>query len=158
MAKVQARIKRLQVRAPELAAQVMRTSAMAQVVPHVKQQIKKNRSVFTGELHARMTARSGIEKKEPFVEIGAFGVPYGLNVEKGAGPHVANTNRVREYVKKKMGFTGVMATAVTAQILSTLEVVGSKPHPYLLPTWRARRSDFFTDFVTRMRVQLAKGK
>jgi hypothetical protein len=156
--KIQGNIKRLQLRAPELASQVMRTSAMAVIVPAVKAQIKKNRSVFTGELHARMNARSGVERHEPFVDIGAFGVPYGLAVEKGAGPHVANTNRVREYVRKKMGFEGPMASAVVAQILSTLETEGSKPHPYILPVWNALSGRFFSDFVTRMKVQLAKGK
>jgi hypothetical protein len=136
----------------------MGTSAKHAIIPHVQAQLRKNRSILTGELSARMTYRSGIDKSTPFVEIGAFGVQYGLNVEKGAPPHTANTNRVREYVKKKMKFKGAMATAVTAQILSTLETSGSKAHPYLMPVWRARSGRFFAHFVKVMKVNLAKGK
>lgn len=155
--KVQGSIKRLQVRAPELAAKVMRTSAIEVVVPLIREQIRKNRSRFTGELHNRMTARSGVDRGTPFVDIGAFGVPYGLEVEKGRGPHTPDIDRIKEYVAKKMEFEGAMADSVAASIVRTLESVGSKPHPYLIPVWRASSGRFFADFVRRMQVHLAKG-
>ncbi len=156
--KVKGNIKRLQTRAPELAAQVMRTSAMAVIVPAVQAQLRKNRSIFTGELHARMTARAGVERGGPFVDVGAFGVTYGKAIEEGQGPHSPNINRINEYVQKKMGFSGAMAISVASQIANTLRTVGSKPHPYLMLTWRAKSGRFFSDFVKRMKAQLAKGK
>jgi hypothetical protein len=156
--KVQGNLRRLQLRAPELAAKAMNTAAFEVIRPAVQAQILKNRSKLTGELRARIATRAGVEKHEPFVDIGAFGVPYSLAVEKGAGPHVANTNRIREYVRKKMKFEGPKASAVVAQILSTLETEGSKPHPYIMPVWNALSGRFFSAFVGKMKAKLAKGK
>lgn len=145
-------IERLRRDFPQAAAQVMRTSAIAVLIPAIRDNIKKNRSVFTGEYFNRMDAVSGIENGKPFVEVGAIGVPYGLNVEKGAPPHTPNIARIKEYVRKKLGFSGVQADTVATNIFRTIEFSGSKAKPNIMPAWQANSGRFYADFVRRMRA------
>jgi hypothetical protein len=158
--KIQSNVKRLQNRAPQLAAKVMRTSAIAVVVPAIRQRIKKQRNVFTGEWHSRMTARAGVENHVPFVDIGAFGVPYGLNLEKGSPPHTPDFDRVLEWVRKKLKVrpkgNSAIDFVVAARMVKSIELHGTKAHAAIGPAWRVNQGRFFADFVKRMRAQLAK--
>ena len=141
---------------PSTVAQALRTSARHVVIPATRANIKKNRSVFTGEYHSRQDAKSGVGSGGPWVEIGAIGVPYGINVESGAPPHTPDEGRIREYVKKKMGFQGTKADAVTAKIIHTIKTHGTRAHPALLPAWNANRRRFFEDVVRRVRQRAVK--
>jgi hypothetical protein len=141
--------------APVLSAKVMFTSAHRITIPAIKARLKSQRNVFRGDLVQRQAARTGIEGGKPFIEIGALGVPYGLAVEKGQGPHKPNSKKILEYARKKMGLTKG-AFAVAAAIIKTLQTTGSRPHPYLVPTWLVTRDAFFKDWLARMKIQFKK--
>lgn len=152
---VRGNIKKLIDRNPTLAAKVMRTSAMHVIVPAIRAKIKQNQSVFTGEWHSRQNAKvTKTTKGLVEIEIGAFGVPYGLNIEKGAPPHTPNEGRIREYVRKKMGLSGGDAESMVFAIASTIAAQGSKKKPAIMPAWNANSARFYADFVKRMRLAL----
>ncbi len=142
---------------PELAAQALRTSAEHILVPAIRANVKKHKNVFTGEYHSRMTARAAVVAAQTKValEIGAFGVPYGLNIEKGSPPHTPHEERIREWIRKKGGATGTMANYLTAVITATIESIGTKAYPNIIPAWKANKQKFFKDFQRRMGVALA---
>ena len=142
---------------PEMAAKALRTSALAILVPAIQAKVRQNQSVFTGEYHSRMNARTEVVPRATKValEVGAFGVPYGLNIEKGAPPHTPNQKRIEEYVRKKAGLSGSAAAAVVGAIMAAIQAVGSKAHPAIIPAWQANSSRFFADFVKRMKIAIA---
>lgn len=139
---------------PDKAARALYTSAMATVVPAARTQIRTNNSVFTGELHSRMSAKAGVDGGKPFVDIGALGVRYGKDVEKGSPPHTPNAARILEYVKKKMGKSGMAAVFHANRIARTIKLVGTKPHPYLRPAWAVSAAPFYSGFATRLRTAI----
>lgn len=142
---------------PEMAAKALRTSALAILVPAIQARIRQNSSVFTGEYHSRMNARTEVVNRATKValEVGAFGVPYGLNIEKGAPAHSPNRRRIEEYVRKKSGLSGSAAEALVNAIMASIQAVGSKAHPAIIPAWQANSSRFFADFVRRMKAAIA---
>jgi hypothetical protein len=148
-------IKRLIALAPKVAAQALYTSAHAVLIPAIKRKIKDNKSVFRGELFQRVAARTIITAdREPTVEVGSLGVPYGLNVEEGAGPHSPDADKILDYVKKKMSIPEPGASRVAASITASIESSGTKAHPFIEPAWNERRDEFFADFVNRMKAKL----
>jgi len=143
---------------PSEVAQSMRTSGEYVLVPAIRNILRKNHSIFTGELHSRQTVSAGMKDggKTPYIDVGAAAVNYGLAVEKGTGPHKPNENRIREYARKKMGYSGVMLDQVTAAIMDTIEAVGTVPHPHVMPAFDANKSKFFQDIVRRMNAWISR--
>lgn len=146
-----AEVHRLANSAPMTATKALYTSAMHVLVPEMKKQIKANGSVFRGELHQRLTAKAEIGDKGPQVEVGAFGVPYALNVEQGTPPHTPDINKIKDYVSKKMGVEASRVDFVAALVSRAIETRGTIPHPYLAPVWNREQRRFFDDFVGRMK-------
>ena len=163
------------VKMPRIVGLAMFTAAHAVTIPAIKQQIQKNRSVFRGELHTRISARSSVSSERdekgksisgtmlsaddamnPVIEIGALGVPYAMNVEVGAPPHSPNPKKILDYVKKKMGKDGDEAKLIAAKIIDTIEEEGTKPHPFILNTWEVTAPIFMADTIARIRAALAK--
>jgi hypothetical protein len=155
--RISANIRNLMRRFPRLAAQSMRTSATATLVPAMRKRLKQNKSVFTGELHSRLGVRSsaGTSMTDAWIEVGSLGVPYGLNVEKGSPPHTPDSARIHEYVRKKMGKSGDEADNLAYAIETTIRSQGTRPHPYIAPVWSTNRSAFYADTVRRMKANLA---
>lgn len=152
---VRGNIQRLIKDHPNLAAKALRTSATHILVPAIRGNIRKHRSIFTGEYHGRQTAKAEVhDNTTVFVEVGALGVPYGLNIEQGAAPHIPNQTRVEEYVRKKMGLSGTRAASTVAAIMATIAAYGTRARPNIIPAWNANSSRFWADFVKRMRVAL----
>jgi len=142
---------------PQTMAKILRTSAMHVLVPRIRKRIKKNQSIFTGDYHSRMTVKGGVNNTSgPFVDIGAFGVPYGLNLEQGAPAHKPDYARIVEYVRRKMGMSGSAGVSQALAIIMVLQTKGSKAHPSILPVWRANSDKFFDDVVRRIGAALLK--
>jgi hypothetical protein len=141
-----------------LLARAMYTSALHTLVPWMKARVKANRSVFRGQLHQRINAKSRVKSATTSeLDFGAMGIRYAYNVEKGAGPHTANANKIRSYVTKKMGLRGEDATTVAIAIWETIKDEGSKPYPFVMPIWDAGKENFRRDVVRRMAVALHIG-
>lgn len=141
---------------PSVVSAILRTSAIHILIPEIRKRLKRNNNVFTGELHSRMNAKAGVDNRQPFVDIGAIGVPYGLNIEKGSPPHTPDQGRIEEYVRKKMGMSGSRVQVVAAAIVRSIQGKGTKPYPHILPTWNANASRFQADFEARLRARIAK--
>jgi len=147
-------------RFPDLTAQAMFTSADAVLIPAIRNQIRKNRSVYRGHLHQRISARVTKDGTAPALDVGAIGVPYSEDVELGSGPEgLSSTEKMRigKYVRQKMGYTGEEAALVAQAIIETIETEGRKPHPFLLNTWEATKEQYFVDVVARIRAKIDKG-
>lgn len=153
-----ATLKEWVVKAPLVVAQAMRTSALHLLVPAIRQRLRDNLSVFRGQLFQRVAVRTGIKKgwagKEPYIEVGSFGVPYGLNVEKGSPPHEPDVSKIREYVRIKKGIPGDAGIPLVNAIVATIKAKGTKPHPFLMPAWEATRTFLVQDALSRVRKKL----
>lgn len=138
-----------------LLASALYTSAHHVLIPWMKAVVKANRSVFRGQLHQRINAKARVKTKyKTELDFGALGVRYAYNVEKGAPPHEANINKIRQYVTKKMGFKGEDATEIAIAIWETIRTEGSKPHPFVMPVWKAGHKRFRRDVLKRMDAAL----
>ena len=153
--KLQARMAALGPESNLLLARAMYTSALHTLVPWMKARVKANKSVFRGQLHQRINAKSRVKSATAAeLDFGALGVRYAYNVEKGAGAHTANMTKIRQYVTKKMGFRGDDATSVAIAIWETIKDEGSKPKPFVLPVWNASKKNFKKDVMVRMNLAL----
>lgn len=151
-----------------LAAQAMFTTSHAILVPAIKQRIRSNKSVFRGQLISRIAVRSVVKQENPTIDVGALGVPYAADVELGQPPHSADLTKLVEYARKKMGYPKTprekkkskrpSADAVAVAIWKTLRKHGSKPHPYIMPTWDAVKGQFAVDFFRRYGAALSRAK
>jgi hypothetical protein len=150
---VEARIKKLSQSMPQITAEAMHASALAILVPLMRQKLIDNKNVFTGELLARTSARAGIADN-PYVEVGSFDQPYGVNIEKGSPPHSPDLKKIVRWVQKKMGLTGVSAGLVANQIMKHIESQGTKAYPYVVPTFEANQDRFVRDVVERLKREL----
>ena len=151
---LEASIKKAIATLPKETRNRLRTSALAVLVPAVKEKVRKNWSIYLGSLEQKMTATA--VKDEVAVDISSFGAKYGLNVELGAPPHTADLEKLIDYVRKKHGVAGPEGVAWANAIFRKLQDKGSEPHPYLIPTWDATKDAFFMDFVARMRAFISK--
>lgn len=141
---------------PSIVSTIMRTSAIHILIPEIRNTLKRQHNIFTGELHSRMNAKAGTDNHQPFIDVGAIGVPYGLNVEKGAPPHKPDLGRLQEYVRKKMGISGTQGGLVALAISKSIQDKGSKAYPHIMPTWNANAGRFKADFVGRLKARIAK--
>jgi hypothetical protein len=141
---------------PDAAQDALVESAEAILIPSIKSRLKENRSVFTSELYNKIAVkpRPIAPGKNPIIEVGAFGVPYAERVEKGGPPHTPNLMVILEYVHRKMGLQGTQASMVALAIIKTIEEVGTKPHPFLMPTFLFHKQRFEQDAVRRFYTKL----
>lgn len=152
--RVLATLQKAKVMYPQLVAQVMRTSAIHVLVPAIRAQIRLNNSVFTGEYHSRQDARSGIKSGNPFVEVGAIGVMYGRNLELGnPNGHNPNRQRIREWVRKKLGVSGRRVRYTANLIIHSILTKGTAAHPAIMPAWQQNKKAFFNDVVARLKAK-----
>jgi len=154
---VNEKIKDLIAKYPVRTLKVLHTSATAVLIPAIKQQVKENKSVFRGELHQRMASRTSVhtKRREPKIEVGALGVPYGTIIEKGSEPRLPTKRekeKIVEWCRKKLGLTKPKARRLAGAIMYVIIHDGNKAHPYLLNTWRATKDQFWKDFTDRMRA------
>jgi len=138
--------------APMVTAQAMHTSAEMILVPGIRAEIRKNRSIFRGQLSQKVDVRAIVVGGNPGVEVGSLGVPYGEAVEKGTKPHSADMSKLVQYAQKKMGATGDRAISLAAAIHATIEEEGTKPHPFIIPAWVALKDLYYRDTVRRLRT------
>jgi len=155
--KIRGRIRKFMVDFPHEAAEVMYTSAVAVVIPAARENLRKNKNIFTGETFNRLTARSGVKRDEIFVEVGTFGVPYGKLLEEGGAGTARDHDydRILEWVRKKLRVRGdANQKMVATRVRDSLIKNGHRPHPFLKPAWDANSARFFRDFVNRMRARI----
>ena len=141
---------------PSVVSAIFRTSAVHVLIPAIRKSLKIYKNIFTGELHSRMNAKAGVKNHQPFVDVGAIGVPYGLNVEKGSPPHTPDRGRIEEYVRKKMGMSGIRGRSVAASIIASIQRKGTRPYPSIIPAWNANKGRFKSDFEGRFKARMAK--
>lgn len=155
--RIAAKMERLGPKSTLILSQAMYTAALHVLVPWMKARVKANRSVFRGQLHQRINAKARVTSTYKCeLDFGALGVRYSLNVEKGAGPHDANINKVRQYVTKKMGFRGEQATQIAIAIWETIRKHGSKPHPFVMPVWERGQKKWKSDVLVRLNRALSR--
>lgn len=138
---------------PDKTSQVLFTSSEHVLVPAIRRKIKENKSVDTGKLFQGIQSKSLIRKGDGAVEVGSLGVEYGLNVEKGTGPHTPDFGRLLDWVRRKVKPRGNPVTA-TIRISKTIQKRGVKPRPHIIPAFQTNQKRLANDFVTRMRVAL----
>lgn len=150
-----AKLTKLATEMPEQVVAAMYTSALRVLVPRIKDQIKENRSVYRGELHQRISVRAVLSGLNPYIEVGAIGVPYSLQVEKGRGPHTPDYDKLVDYAEKKMGYSKERAPAIALAIMNTIKAVGTRPHPFVEPVWESSKDDYWRDVKRRLRRKVA---
>ena len=155
MSQLKGNLKKLIDDNPDIAAKALYTSAMNVLIPAIRKRIRQQKNVFTGEWANRQAARTDTTTNTATLEVGAFGVPYGLNIEQGAKPHSPDEQRIKEWVKKKLKVRGkARQDMVAKRIAAMIAAHGTKAYPTLEPVWRANSSHFYADFVARMRAGL----
>tara|TARA_R110002020_G_scaffold123580_12_gene280270 strand:- start:214 stop:732 length:519 start_codon:yes stop_codon:yes gene_type:complete len=151
---------RLAMKSPNLLGQAMQTSAWSKLRPAAQQRVRQQRNVFRGELRQKIAVRS-LTKKEylPTIEFGSLGVPYGLDVEQGSRPRsvrASELTKLIDYAKKKMGRSDDEAERLAAAIAKTIETSGTRPHPFIMPTWEAKKDIFWADVLARYEANIKK--
>lgn len=143
---------------PALAAQALFTSATKILVRDIRKALRTNKTIFEGGLHKRIGAKATVSSTGlAIVDVGTFGVPYGLAVEEGQPPGTTqDLNKLIRYARIKLGVDPDSATKVGLSLKRTIEARGSKPHPFLMPTFEADKLAVYSDFVIRLRLALAK--
>lgn len=142
---------------PETIQRIMYEQALVILVPAMREHLKVNKSIWRGELFQRINVQivQG-EEKFPAVDVGAIGVPYAWHVEKGQPPHSEDLDKMTEYIKAKHRVDGDIARRMAAAALRTLEAVGSKPHPYIVPAWEETKAVYSSAVFARIAAEMPK--
>lgn len=150
---------------PSLVGRALYTSVMKEIVPEVKSNLKKNESIFRGTLFQRIRAEIDLsDPMAPAVRVGAFDVPYAMEVETGSKPHEEDFDKILEYVRKKMrvkpkalrgfrtkGGKYTLDARIAAGIVKSIKEKGTIPHPFLIPAFEAKKAATVADFINRLR-------
>lgn len=150
--KVLSNLNKLKVQAwsPPQLAFLMYSSAMYTLVPAVQSVIREKGIVFRGDLHQRTTARIALSAmSEIAVDVGPLGVPYAEQIEKGSPPFKPNFQKLKDWVRLKLGKTAVDLVAM--RIARKIMAEGTEPHPFLSEGIAAGLPLFETDFQDRFR-------
>lgn len=152
---IERRIARLSLEAPTKAARALYTSALAIFVPAMKKRVRDNRSIFRGELFQKITAKAVITAGIPAVDVGAIGVPHGLAVEFGQEPGTRqDLRKLIEYARLKMGLPVKKASRMGQRLKKSIELRGTKPHPFISPVVTAEALVLTGDFIFRFRKMM----
>lgn len=133
---------------PAKMARVLFTSVEWILIPRIRERIKKNESVDTGNLFRNLKARVAVGDKVA-VDVGSIGVGYGLDVEEGREPHTPDIDKLAGWAKRKLGAKNPIATARV--IAAKIKKVGIEPRPYLMVTYERYKTDLKNDFFKRAR-------
>ena len=151
---------------PKLISSAMFTTGFAVLRPYGQQLLKKNKTIFRGALRQKLAVRSLVATRSeglPTIEFGSFGVSYGQYVEEGSPPRRVSSSEFTQlitYVKRTIlqGRSGkkvnAEAIALAQAAADTIEREGQKPHPYLMPTWKAKKRVFWRQTFLRARKKL----
>ena len=152
---------------------VLRTAIHAKLIPAIRENIRNNASVDTGQLHRSISTKMGIPRtyKTTYVsiDVGTFGVQYGLNVEKGSPPHFpkgAQYGKLRGWVHRKIKPSALYTTdedgkrtkvyskaqreaQITWLIARSIAKKGIAPRPYMMHAFLSQQWALSREIVRR---------
>jgi hypothetical protein len=133
---------------------VVRTSVHRILIPQTYKYIKDQNAVDTGALMKSIDTRIVDRgyKKTVAVEVGTFGVGYGLPVERGTKPHWPNINNLKGWVRRKLQVPLEDVDSVTYLIARSIATKGTRPHPYLIPAYYATENELESDIHRRIQA------
>jgi hypothetical protein len=120
-------------------------------VPAIKADLAAGNNIFKGATIRSIAAR-------PFstfpaqVDVGTFGVEYGLPLELGARAHKVPISRLAEWVRKKNNVANPWPLAVAIQ--KSISRRGTRAHPFMLNTFSKKRRRILLEYTTLMRAFL----
>jgi len=120
-------------------------------VPAIRDQLEKNKSIFTRALYESIDTVEGQSTfSQLSIRVGSE-LSYAMGVEKGLLPHTPEFERLREWVKVKLGLSGPDAHLVAIRISKSIREKGTQPHPYLKDTIDANEKIFAQRVFSKLR-------
>jgi hypothetical protein len=107
----------------------LRGAIMVTVEPSIRAVIDARDIRATGKLRRSIDSRKA---KKHVVEVGSFGVDYGVDVELGRGPHTPDINKLKEWARAKG-----LDEGIAYPLYKKIKAQGNKPLPHLKEAERA---------------------
>lgn len=148
--------KRLKHKSPKIVSDSMIYAAQQILVPAIQDEMRRNDNLFTGKLIKGVRAAGWSESKSGYLVVGAMGVPYAMDVEKGKGPHSPNKAKIRKYVSQKLGVSGKQGDALAAAIIASIKQKGTKAHPAIEPAFKANSQRFLKATYAQIGLRINK--
>jgi len=132
------------------------TSSEHLIVPRARRNLTANKSIFEGNLFRSLSSRKASSFKAHFIEVGTFGIEYGLNVEKGtpSGLTLTDDAKLLRWVRLKLRPSNPWSAAKAVK--RKIETTGTTAKPFLFPAWRAVKDRYFGDVTSRLTAMLRR--
>lgn len=157
LSQAQRNIQQLKFDLPKAVTRTLASSVRRILVPNIKRQIRKNKSIFRRFLINSLEVEI-VSFNEPEVRVVSY-VPHAVDVEKGSPPRFvskAEKATLIKYIKQKNKVKNDRDIfAMLTAIIKTIQSEGTKAHPYMVPSFEASKDQLRNDIVERLKKRLA---
>lgn len=131
---------------------ILATTMEATFIPAIRRKIRQDNLVYTGNLFRNLVVRPAPMSGIAAVDVGTFGVNYGLPLELGGKAREVPFQAILRWVEKKLRPPNPYAVARIIQ--RNIAKDGTKERPFILPTFNSVRLLMVEDYQRRVRAYL----